>query len=101
MHLRFTVLKAETITTVDNPCKTVRLFKVVAPGRADGCLAAHIPDVELERFVLQRLNLEAKRRREQTLGVDLEKAEDVTDFGFGKKSVYADWAGLSGVREVG
>ena len=34
-------------------------------------------------------------------GRDLEKAEEVTDFGFVEKIGYADWAGHSGVREVG
>ena len=34
-------------------------------------------------------------------GRDLEKAEEVTDFGFGEKIGYADWEGHSGVREVG
>ena len=34
-------------------------------------------------------------------GRDPEKAEEVTDFGFGEKIGYADWAGLSGVLGVG
>ena len=73
LQLCLAVPQPHAVGRVHHPDQAVRLLKVVAPVGAQRGLPAHIPDVELEAAVLEGLDVEAQRRRDQVnvLAVEL------------------------------
>lgn len=60
MEFGFGVFKPKFIGAVDYPDDSIGLFEIVPPVGSDGLLPSHIPDVQLEVFVLHGLDVEAE-----------------------------------------
>ena len=73
VQLVLALLQPPPVRAVDHPHEPVGLLEVVAPVRADGRLAADVPHVERVAAVLERLDVEAERRRDRrdVLAVEL------------------------------
>ena len=61
MQLILTVFKSKTISRIDDPNKSVRVLKVIAPVGANGRLATNIPEIKLTTRVFHCLDLESER----------------------------------------
>ena len=61
MQLILTVFKSKTISRIDDPNKSVRVLKVIAPVGANGRLATNIPEIKLKTRVFHCLDLESER----------------------------------------
>jgi len=71
------------VSAVNNVNKRVRLIKVVAPVRPNGLLSADIPNVQLEVFVHEALDVETLSGRQVREGgtVNVTTTETMSDKG--------------------
>lgn len=60
MQFSFCVFESEFIGAVDNPDDSISLFEVIPPVGSNGFLSSHVPDIELEVFILHGLDVETE-----------------------------------------
>jgi hypothetical protein len=76
VFLEITVGPSLDVVRVDNEDQALRVLEVMAPQRADAVLAADVPNVQVESFVLDPLGVEADRRDRRNMFAKLQFVED-------------------------